>query len=100
MTANGSVPHLLPERPVLDEARQACVELLADALEEATRGRIKSVAIVVCMDDGWATVVAGKDGAMLNLGCDDAKRKILGAMIDDGNVARKKSAIINPRHSR
>ena len=93
---NGSTPHILPAKPPLDESRQACVELLTDALEEAVKGRIKSVAIVVAMDEGIATVMAGKDGAVLNIGCDDIKRKIHAAMFEDGNVARKRSAILQP----
>ena len=97
-SVNCSGPVLLQAAlPQLDESHQACVELLADALEEATKGRIKSCAIVVCMDDGIATVMAGKDGAALNIGLDDLKHKIHSAMFTDGNVARKKSAIINPR---
>lgn len=93
---NGTVP-LISATPPLDDMRKACVELLADALEEATKGRIRAVAIVVCMDDGIATVMAGRDGAALNIGCDDLKSKIHGAMFTDGNVARKKSAIMRAR---
>jgi uncharacterized protein YaiI (UPF0178 family) len=85
---------ILPARPPLDESRQSCIDLLADALDEATKGKIKSVAIVVCMDDGLATVMAGKDGAALNIGCDDLKKKIHAAMFEDGNVGRKRSAIM------
>lgn len=94
---NGTVPHILPAQPPLNEMQQACADLLADALEEAMRGRIKSVAVVVCMDDGIATVMAGKDGAALNIGCDDLKKKIHAAMFEDGNMARKKSAIVRAR---
>lgn len=88
---------ILSAKPPLDESRQACIDLLADALEEATRGKIKSVALVVCMDEGMATVMAGKDGAALNIGCDDLKMKIHAAMFDDGNVGRKRSAIMRAR---
>lgn len=95
-TTNGAGV-LLPAKLPLDESRQACVELLADALEEATKGKIKSVAIVVCMDEGMATVMAGKDGAALNIGCDDLKKKIHAAMFEEGNMARKRSAIVRAR---
>jgi uncharacterized protein YaiI (UPF0178 family) len=82
----------------LDETKQACVDLLTDALEEAIAGRISSVAIVVCMDDGIATVMAGKNGTALNIGCDDLKQKIHAAMFIDGNVAApKRSAIVRAR---
>jgi hypothetical protein len=97
MSQHNSSTFILPARPPLDESRQACIDLLADALDEATKGKIKSVAIVVCMDDGMATVMAGKDGAALNLGCDDLKKKIHGAVFEDGNAARKRSAIMRAR---
>lgn len=83
--------------PLLDDMQQACVDLLTDALEEAMKGRITSVAIVVCMDQGIATVMAGKNGGALNIGCDDLKKKIHAAMFEDGNVARKKSSILQVR---
>lgn len=73
----------------LSEDQEACVSLLSDALEEATKGRISSVAIVVCMDDGIATVMAGKNGGALNMGLDDLKHKIHGAVFVDGNKAGK-----------
>lgn len=84
----------MPSNVVLDESQQACVELLTDALEEATKGRISSVAIVVCMDQGIATVMAGKNGGALNIGCDDLKRKIHAAMFEDGNMAKRRSSVI------
>jgi hypothetical protein len=83
--------------PALSDMQRSCVELLTDALEEAVKGRITSVAIVVCMDDGIATVMAGKNGGALNIGCDDLKKKIHAAMFEDGNVARKKSSILHVR---
>lgn len=85
---------IMPSNVVLDESQQACVELLTDALEEATKGRISSVAIVVCMDQGIATVMAGKNGGALNIGCDDLKRKIHAAMFEDGNMAKRRSSVI------
>jgi hypothetical protein len=78
----------------LDDSQQACLDVLADALEEAQKGRITSVALVVCMDDGIATVMAGKNGGALNIGCDDLKMKIHAAMFEDGNVAAKRSTIL------
>lgn len=92
---NGSP--FLSAAPNLPPENKQCVELLSDALEEAVKGRISSVAIVVCMDDGIATVMAGKNGGALNIGCDDLKKKIHAAMFEDGNVARKKSQIMRVR---
>lgn len=90
-------PIILPTTKPLDEARQACVDMLTDALEEAVKGRISSVALVVCMDDGIATVMAGKNGGALNVGCDDLKKKIHAAMFEDGNVAGKRAKILRGR---
>lgn len=73
-----------------DEMQQGCIDVLTDALEEAMKGRITSLALVVCMDDGIATVMAGKNGGALNIGCDDLKKKIHAAMFDDHNFARAK----------
>lgn len=73
----------------LDEMKQSCVDLLSDALEQALAGRISSVAMVVCMDEGIATVMAGRNGGALNIGCDDLKHKIHASMFTDGNLARK-----------
>lgn len=85
-------------QPKLDDMQQNCVDLLSDALEEAMRGRITSLAMVVCMDDGIATVMAGKNGGALNLGCDDLKAKIHAAMFTDGNVgAKARSKIMRAR---
>lgn len=74
----------------LSEDRESVIACLSDVLEEATKGRISSVAIVVCMDDGIATVMAGKNGLALNLGCDNLKNKIHDAIFVDGNVAKAK----------
>jgi len=76
-------PIILPVSKPLDEMQQNCVDVLTDALEEAVKGRISSVALVVCMDDGIATVMAGKNGGALNIGCDDLKMKIHAAMFED-----------------
>lgn len=76
----------------LDEMQQSCVELLTDALEEALKGRINSAALVVCMDGGIATVMAGKNGLALNIGCDDLKQKIHHEMFVAGNVAARPKA--------
>lgn len=94
---NGEKPTLLSAKPVLNKNQQDCVDVLTDALDEALKGRITAVALVVCMDDGVATVMAGTNGGALNIGCDDLKHKIHGAMFEDGNVARKKSNVLRVR---
>lgn len=94
---NNVKPTIFPAPPALNEMQQACVDLLTDALEEAMKGRISSVAIVVCMDDGIGTNMAGTNGLALNIGCDKLKREILEAIFVDGNVAKKRSSILRAR---
>lgn len=92
---NGNKPTLITRGPqVLEPMQQACVDVLTDALEEAMKGRISSVALIVCMDDGIGTTMAGTNGLALNIGCDKVKREILEAIFLDGNVAKKKSSIL------
>jgi hypothetical protein len=83
-------------KPQFDESQQGCIDVFTDALEEAMKGRITSCAIVACMDDGIATVMAGKNGGALNIGCDDLKMKIHAAMFEDRNTvaARRKPSNI------
>ena len=81
-TANGG-RIIQPSSTKLDRWQQDAVDVLKDAYEEALKGRISAVAIVVCMDDGIATNMCGKNGGALNLGCDDLKRKIHAAMFGD-----------------
>lgn len=75
----------------LDEKQQNCVDVLSEALEVALAGRISSVALVVCMDDGIATVMAGTNGGALNIGCDDLKLKIHAEMFGGNTKAAAKS---------
>ena len=97
MVMSNANPTTLSPTFGLSEDQKACVEVLADALEMANVGRISSVAIVVCLDDGIATVIAGKNGGALNVGCDDLKHKIHASIFIDGNVARKKASVIRVR---
>ena len=61
----------------LTEAQQDCVDKLAEALDQAKRGTVNSMALVLCMKTGYAAVMGGRDAASLNLGLDSLKRKIL-----------------------
>lgn len=93
---NGEI--IRPSTFSLDDMQQSCVDVLSDALEEALKGRISSLALVVCMDGGIATVMAGKNGGALNIGCDDLKHKIHASMFEDGNLARRaKPSILKVR---
>lgn len=61
----------------LTEAQQDCVDKLKESLEQAETGSVVAVGIILCMHNGYASVIAGTKAAELNLGCDSLKRKIL-----------------------
>ncbi len=72
-------PKPIPFLPLSPE-QQACVNLLEEALLETKRGAVDSIGLIVCMKDGYASVMAGKRAADLNMGCDSLKRKIIEAV--------------------
>jgi hypothetical protein len=86
---NGPFIMGIAAEPLLNDTQQACVDLLREVAKEAEAGHVFGVGIVVCMDGGWASVMAGTRPGDLNLGCDDLKAKILDA-VTSGNVARPK----------
>lgn len=95
---NGTPP-AVPALRLLNESQLACVDLLREALKEAEDGNIFAIGLVVCMEGGFATVMAGTKAGDLNLGCDDLKRKILDA-VTGGNVGRpqvKRDTILRVR---
>lgn len=81
----------------LDEDQVAIVDLLKEALAQALEGNIKTIGIAVCMESGFATVMAGRDAGSLNLACDDLKYKIHAA-VTEGTEERqtRRSSIIRP----
>ncbi len=82
----------LGRQPILGSAEQACVDLLEETLELAKEGKITSIGIIVCMQGGYATVMAGKQAGDLNMGADSLKHKIISA-VEGGNVARPSSIL-------
>jgi hypothetical protein len=80
---------ILTAKPPLTDMQVACVDLLKEALAAALDGKVNSAAIILCMNDGYASVMAGKQAAELNLGADSLKRKIIDAVENDGNRAKK-----------
>lgn len=91
-----SDPTPIIARPQLSEMQVACIDLLKEALAEALEGKVFGVGIALCMDGGWATVMAGTRPGDLNLACDDLKRKILNA-VTEGERPKVKSNIMRAR---
>ena len=71
----------------LGEAEKAVIDLLEEALKEAKRGAFHTVAIVVCKQEGYATVMAGNAAADLYLAVGSLQRKIMDT-VEGGNVKR------------
>ncbi len=84
--------------PKLSDNQIACIDLIKEALAEALEGKVFGVGIALCMDGGWATVMAGSRPGDLNLACDDMKRKILDA-VTERKPAAKPSNILRARMS-
>lgn len=73
-------PHLIGLTPKLTEDQKAVIEIAKETLAQALEGQISSIGIVACMKSGYATVMAGRQAADLNMGCDSLKAKILNAV--------------------
>jgi hypothetical protein len=73
----------------------ACRDMLREALELAEEGKIKSVGVIVCFEDGLATVMAGKRAGDLFLGAACLQNKIREA-VEGGNISKsaRKSSIL------
>ena len=84
-----SGPRILkPNGVVLTQDQIEIVDILKETLAQALEGNFKSIGIVVCMADGFASVMCGRQAADLNLACDDLKRKILIA-VTEGTAERQ-----------
>lgn len=89
-----TTPIILPKTP-LSDAQQDCVDKLKEALEQAETGRVSTVGIIVCFDDGPATVIGGSNAAALNLGIDLLKDELFARVRGDRDV--KTSRIVRAR---
>lgn len=65
----------------------ACIDALKEALALALEGKVDGMAIVLCLENGWANNLAGIRPGDLNLGLDDLKAKILNAVVNSPKTA-------------
>lgn len=83
-------------KPLSDD-QIAVVEMLKEALAQALEGKFQTAAVVVCLEDGFASAMAGHDAGTLNLACDDLKTKIMDAVrIGTEEKLSRRSAILRP----
>ena len=81
MTIINASPRL---KLALTEDQKAVVEIARETLAQALEGQITSIAVVVCMKAGYATVMAGRQAADLFMGCGSLQRKIMDAVEEAG----------------
>lgn len=81
---------LIGIKPGFTEDQIAVIEICKETLAQALEGSIGSIGIVACMKTGYATVMAGRQAADLNMGCDSLKRKILDAVEVAGETTVKR----------
>ena len=71
---------------ILSEDQKAVIEILRETLAQALEGKINSIAVIACFETGYAHVMAGRQGAHLNMGADSLKREILEAVENAGTA--------------
>ena len=73
--------------------------MLKETLAQALEGNFTTIGIVVCMQEGFASVMAGRDAGSLNLACDDLKYKIHAA-VTEGTKERqsRRSSLLKLRN--
>ena len=81
----------------LTEDQVQIVDILKETLAQALEGKINTIGIIACFDNGFASVMGGTMAGALNMGCDDLKRKILDA-VTKGTQERqtRRSSILQP----
>ena len=95
-----SGPRIIGGKPPLNEDQIAIVDLLKETLAQALEGNFTTIGIVVCMPEGFASVMSGRDAGSLNLACDDLKYKIHAAVTEGTQErASRRPTILKPgRH--
>lgn len=93
----------IPNKPillsphVLTDQQLDCIDKLSQCLDEARKGNVFTVGIVVCMKTGFATTIGGTDAGSLNLGCDALKQRILENVVDEGRIKPSQPSLIRTR---
>ncbi len=72
-----SGPKLITPQAQLSEDQIDIVDMIKELLALALEGKITTVGIVGCKEDGFFTAMRGRQAADLNLACDDLKAEIL-----------------------
>ncbi len=71
------------------------VDMIKELLALCLEGKISTIGIVGCREDGFFSAMRGRQAADLNLACDELKKRILDEVLD-GTAERntRRSAIL------
>lgn len=58
------------------------VDMIKELLALCLEGKITTIGIVGCREDGFFTAMRGRQAADLNLACDELKKRILEEVLD------------------
>ena len=72
----------LGNRNHLTDNQRACADALREALVMAEEGKVEGLGVALCMDGGWASLVAGGRPGDLHIACHDLQNKILDAVLN------------------
>ena len=65
-----------PEEPLTQDQIEI-VDMVKELLALCLEGKVNTIGIVGCREDGFFTAMKGRQAADLNLACDDLKASIL-----------------------
>lgn len=78
----GAKPGIIGATNNPDQAQ--VIDSLKEALALALEGAVTSVGLIICMKNGYATHLAGRQASDLYMGCGSLQRKILSAVEESG----------------
>ncbi len=88
-------PKIIQPNKGLSEDQIDIVDMIKELLALCLEGKISTIGIVGCREDGFFTAMRGRQAADLNLACDELKKRILDEVLD-GTAERqtRRSAIL------
>lgn len=74
-------PKLITPNKLSDDQVEI-VDMIKELLALCLEGKITTIGIVGCREDGFFTAMRGRQAADLNLACDELKKRILEEVLD------------------
>jgi hypothetical protein len=82
-------PTLIQPPKPLSEEQIGIVDMIKELLALCLEGKITTIGIVGCREDGFFSAMRGRQAADLNLACDELKKRILDEVL--GSTAERQS---------